>query len=75
MLQQLGKEGICPHNYILIHPTSRWKFKCLRPAQMAELVQALHERGHSLVISAGPDREEMEMVEEILSLAPGIPVL
>lgn len=74
VLQQLGKEGICPHNYILIHPASRWKFKCLRPAQMAQLVQALHERGHSLVMSAGPDPEEMAMVEEILSLAPGIPV-
>lgn len=74
VLQNLQKEEIGPGSYILIHPVSRWKFKSLAPRQIAQLVQALHERGYCIVISSGPDPEEIGMVEKILSLAPGIPV-
>ncbi len=72
MLQQ---EEIKPGHYILIHPVSRWKFKCLSTQQIASLMSALHERGMRLVMSSGPDKEEIAMVEEILSLAPHVPVL
>jgi heptosyltransferase-3 len=71
----LEKEEIRPGNYVLIHPVSRWRFKCLAPRQIASLVTALHERGMRIVMSAGPDVQEMAMVEEILALAPDVPVL
>jgi heptosyltransferase-3 len=61
--------------YLVIHPVSRWKFKCLSVQQMAHLLQLLHARGYSLVLSAGPDAEEKKMVEEILALAPKVPAL
>lgn len=70
----LEKEEIHSGNYLLIHPVSRWRFKCLATKQIAHLITALHGRGMQLVISAGPDTQEMAMVEEILALVPDIPV-
>jgi heptosyltransferase-3 len=63
------------NEYILIHPVSRWRFKCLSTKQVGTLLQELHRRGEKIVISAGPDQQEIAMVEEILALAPEVPVL
>jgi heptosyltransferase-3 len=71
----LHGQEILPGRYILIHPVSRWKFKCLSTAQIAGILLALHSRGEQIVISAGPDKEEIAMVEEILAQAKGVPVL
>jgi len=71
----LQKEEIRAGHYILIHPVSRWRFKCLSTKQVAQLIQTLHARGLRIVMSAGPDREEVAMVEEILSLVPDVPVV
>jgi heptosyltransferase-3 len=70
----LKKEEIRLGHYILIHPVSRWRFKCLTTKQMADLITALHKRGLRLVMSAGPDLQERAMVDEILALVPDIPV-
>lgn len=59
---------------ILIHPVSRWRFKCLSSSQMASLLEQLHARGFPLVLSAGPAPEERTMVEEILQHVPHLPV-
>ncbi len=58
-------------NYVVVHPVSRWRFKCASVRQMAEVVQGLEARGLSVVLSAGPDPQEKRMVEEILALVPG----
>lgn len=70
----LAREEIQSKGYILIHPVSRWRFKCLSTKQIARLITILHERGMRLVISAGPDKQEVMMVEEILALVPNVPV-
>jgi heptosyltransferase III len=75
VLHLLQKEEIRQGNYLLIHPVSRWRFKCLSTKQIAQLLSTLNERGEQIVISAGPDAQEMAMVEEILALAPHVPVL
>lgn len=72
--QLLLQEEILPHDYILIHPVSRWRFKCLSTQQIADVIVNLHERGEKIAISAGPDAQEMAMVEEILSKVPHVPV-
>lgn len=74
-LDLLQKEELRPRNYLVIHPVSRWRFKCLSTKQMAELIHILHERGERLVMTAGPDAQEMAMVEEILAQVPDVPVL
>jgi heptosyltransferase-3 len=60
--------------YIVIHPASRWRFKCLSTSQMGKIVKELHARGHEIVFSAGPDPIECAMVDEIIALNPLIPV-
>lgn len=59
---------------LVIHPVSRWRFKCLSVQQMAQLCTQLHQRGFPLVISSGPDPDEIAMVDKILALAPHVPV-
>jgi heptosyltransferase-3 len=75
MIDRLQKEEMRPKEYLLIHPVSRWRFKCLSVKQIAQLMTTLHQQGEHLVISAGPDAQEIAMVKEILSLIPDIPVL
>jgi heptosyltransferase-3 len=53
--------------YVVIHPVSRWRFKCLPTGRIAELIEQLHKQGSQIVLSAGPDKEELKMCEEILS--------
>lgn len=61
--------------YVLIHPVSRWLFKCPPPSVIAEWIKKLDAEGKKVIISAGPDPKEMAMVEQILSYAPEIDVL
>ncbi len=56
------------------HPTSRWFFKCLSPAQNAEIIDFLEELGVKVVITAAPDAKELKMVDEILALCKSAPI-
>jgi heptosyltransferase-3 len=59
MKQRVGEK------FILIHPTSRWRFKCWPSEKMRALSKALLDDGARLVFTAGPDAAEIEMVKEI----------
>lgn len=54
-----------PLPFILIHPTSRWRFKCWPVSQMRELVKGLLKEGKKIIVTSGPDRIEKEMADEI----------
>ncbi|MDX7998833.1 putative lipopolysaccharide heptosyltransferase III [Xenorhabdus sp. Reich] len=56
--------------YIVIQPTSRWFFKCWDEKNMAEVITSLQKDGHSIIMTSGPDKRELEMVETILSHCP-----
>ncbi len=71
----LSEKQIAPFGYILIHPVSRWKFKCLSTKQIAQLIRALAAKKLPIVLSASSDPDEMAMIEEILSLVPEIGLL
>lgn len=58
--------------FVLIHPTSRWKFKCWPVQNMRKLAEALLARGKTLVFTSGPDAEEQAMVAEICKTFPCI---
>lgn len=60
--------------YIVVQPTSRWFFKCWTEAKMAETLRALSAKGFPIVVTSGPDKRELEMVENILSLCPGLAI-
>jgi heptosyltransferase-3 len=51
--------------YVLIHPTSRWKFKCWPVEKMRTLAQELLLRGKKVVFTCGSDVAELAMVREI----------
>jgi heptosyltransferase III len=51
--------------FILIHPTSRWRYKCLPVQTMRSLAERLVQEGHRVVFTSGPDPIERKMVAEI----------
>jgi len=60
MRLKIGKDP-----FIVIHPTSRWKFKCYPVDKMRAVVEELCKQGKRIVLTSGPDKEEIEMVEKI----------
>ncbi len=66
------QERVGTEPYIVIHPTSRWRFKCWPVEKMRSLAQILIERGERLVFTSGPDPIEVEMVQQIVE---GLPVI
>lgn len=50
--------------FILIHPTSRWRFKCWPMEKVRELSEMLLDQGKRLVFTSGPDPIEKEMLAE-----------
>lgn len=73
--KRIQEFGLSAQGYFLLHPVSRWKFKCWPLSLVAKLILELHNRGEKIVITASPDKQELQMVEEILKLAPEVPVL
>jgi heptosyltransferase III len=53
-----------------VHPTSQCLYKCWKDEYMAEVMHWLVRRGVSVVITASPDKREMEKANRILSLVP-----
>lgn len=64
--QRLAAAGLGPQSYVLVHPASRWLFKCWPESKVAALVEALSARGLPVVMTAAPDAREKAMVERIL---------
>ncbi len=71
----LAQEEFHPGHYILIHPVSRWRFKALSTQQIAQVIQGLHKRGLPIVLSSGPDAQELAMIAEICQLVKDVPLL
>lgn len=71
----LEQANVSPGEFVLIHPTSRWLFKCWPVARVAELVCELHARGQRIVLSSAPDARELAMIDDIARLCPDVPLL
>jgi len=62
----IEKENIISQKFIHIHPGSRWLFKCWKESHFHAFIKTLIERGEKIVITAAPDKKELQMVERIL---------
>lgn len=62
--------GLVTGKFILIHPSSRWQFKCWPEEKVAELAIRLAERGFPLLFTSGPDTQESGMIQRILARVP-----
>jgi len=65
-----AKRPIPWDDYILIHPTSRWRFKCLPVKTVCAVARSLIERGEKLVFTSGSDPTERAMIAEIIEGLP-----
>lgn len=70
-IRQLLKQRQITGRYIVVHPSSRWFFKCWTDEKMAALITQLAADGYSIVLTSGPDQAETEMAGNIQSLSHG----
>lgn len=61
--------------FVVVHPTSRWLFKCWRDEAVAEVVDRLEEGGLRVVLTSGPDPKETEKLAVIETLCRTRPVV
>lgn len=61
----LIRHGLAEKGFILLHPASRWLFKCWPAQQTAALLSVLHDEGHSLVLTSAPDAQERALIAAI----------
>ena len=66
-LHRAGVSGGMP--YAIVHPTSRWKFKCWKDEGMAGIVTHLSRKGIFPVVTSGPDPTEVAQAERIAALS------
>ncbi|UOO81657.1 putative lipopolysaccharide heptosyltransferase III [Uruburuella testudinis] len=62
---KLAERGRRDEDYVLMHPGSRWFFKCWDNDKTAALLQKLLDHGENIVLTAAPDEREQAMLEEI----------
>ena len=63
--QKLDDAGVAGR-YILVHPTSRWFFKCWEDDRFAEVISALAASGWQVVLTSAPDQRELDLVGGLL---------
>ncbi|MEO5377845.1 MAG: putative lipopolysaccharide heptosyltransferase III [Magnetococcus sp. DMHC-6] len=69
--KRLNQAGLATKSYIVIHPTSRWMFKCWLPEKVAQLMARLHEEFHiALIMTAAPDERELEYIRRLKMTLP-----
>jgi heptosyltransferase III len=55
-----------PGRFVVIHPASRWLFKCWPAARLAELINQLQALGERVVLTGAPSPEESALVDEMV---------
>ena len=70
----LAEHGLAAKQFIHLHPASRWLFKCWPSDKVAALCNALHARGHRLVLTAAPDDKEKALIADVLRGCSAAPI-
>lgn len=68
VLALLQKNHIQAKNFVVLHPVSRWLFKCLPEKTVAQILAFLVEKEIKVILTGSSDPEEIAMNERILSL-------
>lgn len=67
--ERLRRMGLLDRRpFVVVHPTSRWLFKCWRDEAVAEVVDHLEGRGVRVALTSGPDPREREKLKAIAAL-------
>jgi heptosyltransferase-3 len=77
MRQRLTDAGIPPGTpYVVVHPTSRWLFKCANDAAMGAIIDGLAQTGGlAVVVTCGPRAEELARLDTILGHCATRPIV
>ncbi len=62
----MAEHSLTAKKFIHLHPTSRWLFKAWPESEVAKLINELHTRGETVVVTAAPSQRERAMVARIL---------
>jgi heptosyltransferase-3 len=72
----MAAHGLRPGAFVVVHPTSRWMFKCWTPEGNAIVIRHLLERGLQVALTAAPAAREQEFVALVKeSLGKAVPVV
>ncbi len=58
--------NLAKEEFILIHPTSRWRFKCWPEKKVTQLIKRLCDMNKKVVITSGPSTDEKIMIDKII---------
>jgi heptosyltransferase-3 len=61
----LAQHDLAPHSFVLVHPGSRWFFKCWPPDRIAAMCNALARAGAPVALVSGPDVIEKQLLSEV----------
>lgn len=72
----LKEQGVADGEpFVVVHPTSRWLFKCWRDEAVARVVDHLESKGVRAILTSGPDPRETERLEYIAMLCRTRPLV
>lgn len=66
VLEKLKSSGWKGGKFLILHPTSRWFFKCIPAVTTAKFIEVVKKQGYEVVITSGPAENEISMVNDIL---------
>lgn len=66
----LAEHALARGKFVLIHPGSRWLFKCWPADRIRALIAKLTGDGARIVVTGAPDPRELELVKAALRDAP-----
>ncbi len=61
-------------DFIVIHPVSRWMFKCWDDERFSMVIDYLQKEGHRVVVTASPEQNELDRISKILSYCNSEPL-
>ncbi|HLB25632.1 MAG TPA: putative lipopolysaccharide heptosyltransferase III [Nitrospirota bacterium] len=65
----LEEKGVPENSPVaVVHPTSRWLFKCWEDGSVASVIEYIEGRGVRVAVTSGPDGKEVEKAKKIISL-------
>jgi lipopolysaccharide heptosyltransferase III len=66
----LTQHGLAPRRFIVLHPGSRWLFKCWLPERYTALIERIAGDGWRIVVTGAPDARERRLSDSILDALP-----
>jgi heptosyltransferase-3 len=63
----LERHGVQSKRFVLLHPGSRWLFKCWSAERYAQFADRIAEGGWRIVITGAPDPPERSLVDAIVA--------